>query len=766
MLSFAVEARPDMRTAPRLAWAALGVAVLSLGIAGCSRSAQSYFERGNARLEEGKIDAAVLEYRNAVQKDPKFAAARQKLADVYMRQGNAAGALGEYVRAADLLPNDAAAQVQAGSLLLLARRAEDAKARADKALAVDPKNVEALVLRANALAGLTDLDGALKEMQQALQLDPRSSFQSNLGALQMAKGNLPEAEAAFRQAVETDPKSVAAQVALGQFLWSTGKAADAEGAFKAALGADDTSQLATRAMAAYYLRSNRPAEAEPYLKKTVVLTGSADSRLSLADYYVRMKRPADAIAVLESLSKDARYWALAKAGIADIYHSEGKNAEAYRTADEVIAKHPSLAAARIVRGRLFLADGRLDEALADGQAAVKADPQNVEAHFLLGTVYEGKRDLENAARSLGEVLRLNPRASAAQVRLAMIEMQRNNVQAAIQLVDQVATDQPENVPALLVLARSLVAKGDLTRAAEVTAKLVERAPQSPAVQNQAGMLAMAKGDRAGARAAFEKALALADTMVEPLTGLVTLDLQEKKPAQARARLEARLAKTPDASAVLALAGRTWAATGDPAKSEEYLKRAIAADASNLDAYSVLGSLYLQQQKPDQAVAEFDKMAAKQPGAIGPATLSALILQGQGKEQEAQQRYERLVEANPKAAVAANNLAWMYASRGEQLDRALQLAQAAKAELPENPQVSDTLAFVYLKKDLPSLAVPLLRQAVEKEPSNAAFHYRLGLAYSGTGDKAAARQELERALSLKPDFDSAADARTLLEKLQQ
>ena len=139
----------------------------------------------------------------------------------------------------------------------------------------------------------------------------------------------------------------------------------------------------------------------------------------------------------------------------------------------------------------------------------------------------------------------------------------------------------------------------------------------------------------------------------------------------------------------------------------------------------------------------------------------MILQAQGKEDEARRRYERLVEANPRAAVAANNLAWMYATRGEQLDRALQLAQAAKAELPDHPEVNDTLGFVYIKKQLPALAIPPLRLAVEKVPGNPLFHYHLGLAYSQTGDKAEARRELEQALKLKADFDGADEARALL-----
>jgi Tfp pilus assembly protein PilF len=746
---------------------ALGAAVVlvavAVAVAGCSRSAQSHLDRGNAYIKDGKVDAAVLEFRRAVDKDPMLAQAHLRLADAYMRQGNPGRALGEYVRAADLMPKDPDVQVKAGSLLLMAGKAAEAKDRADRALKADPKKVDAVVLRANALAGLKDLDGALAEMQQALQLEPRSSIQTNLGAIEAAKGNLPEAEAAFRQAVATDAKSVPARLALGQFLWGTGKPADAEGEFKSALALDAASVAANRTLAFFYLRTGRAAEAEPYFKKAAEAAGTADAKLALADYYVAIGRPAYATSVLDGLSKQPRYWALARAKIAGIQFAGGKTAEAFRTVDEVVKKQPTLAPARVVRGQLLLAAGRIDEALKDGQEAVKQDPRNAEAHFLLGTIYEAKRDLDAAAKSFAEVLRLNPRASAAQVRLAMIEMQRNSP-SATQLAEQAAAQQPGNLTAQLVLARSLLARGDLDRATVVTKSLLAAAPQAAPVQNQVGMLALAKGDKAGARVAFEKALTLNGQLVEPLTALVALDVQEKKVDRARARVDERLKKTPNSSPVLALAGRTWAATGDLAKGEEFLRRAIDADPLNFEAYSSLGSMYASERKLDQALVEFDKLAAQQPKAAGPATMAALVVQAQGKEGEARKRYEQLVEKDPHAAVASNNLAWMYASRGEQLDRALQLAQAAVAAVPEHPEFNDTLAFVYLKKQLPSLAIPPLRLAIEKDPGNPSFQYHLGLAYSQTGDKAAARQALERALKLKPDFDGADDARRILKTL--
>jgi Tfp pilus assembly protein PilF len=78
------------------------------------------------------------------------------------------------------------------------------------------------------MAGLKDLDGAVKEIEEAIQLDPQqASTYANLGALQQARGNTAEAEAAFKQAVQTDPKSVVARLALANFYWASGRRPEA-----------------------------------------------------------------------------------------------------------------------------------------------------------------------------------------------------------------------------------------------------------------------------------------------------------------------------------------------------------------------------------------------------------------------------------------------------------------------------------------------------------------------------------------------------------
>jgi tetratricopeptide (TPR) repeat protein len=139
----------------------------------------------------------------------------------------------------------------------------------------------------------------------------------------------------------------------------------------------------------------------------------------------------------------------------------------------------------------------------------------------------------------------------------------------------------------------------------------------------------------------------------------------------------------------------------------------------------------------------------------------MISELQNKTAEARKWYERAVELDPKAAIASNNLAWIYAENGENLDIALQLAQAAKSQLPETAQINDTLGWVYYKKGMAPQAVTFLEEATREEPTNATTHYRLGLAYLKQGNQRAAKLSIQEALKINPNFREADDAKKTL-----
>jgi tetratricopeptide (TPR) repeat protein len=172
-----------------------------------------------------------------------------------------------------------------------------------------------------------------------------------------------------------------------------------------------------------------------------------------------------------------------------------------------------------------------------------------------------------------------------------------------------------------------------------------------------------------------------------------------------------------------------------------------------------------ERRLDAALAEFDELAKHDPRPVAPLTFAGVILLAQGKTSEAQDRFERALQVDPTAAVAANNLAWIYSESGRNLDIALQLAQTAHRKLPDTPEVADTLGFIYYKKNLLPQAIQSLNAAVDKDPTKAGYHYHLGLAMAKSGNAAGAKEHLTTALNLKRDFQGAADARTVLQSLE-
>jgi tetratricopeptide (TPR) repeat protein len=749
---------------------AILIFALAATVAGCKKDPEvakrEFFTSGNTYFDQQKYNEAAVQYRNALQQDPKFGEARLKLAETYSNLKDYRNAYREYIRAADLLPSNVDAQLRAGTLLLLAGQAEDARTRADKALALEPKNVKAQILRANALAGMKDLDGAVKDIDEAIRLDPtQASTYANLGELQLAAGHKAEAEAAFNKAVQTNPNDVSAQLAYANYLWSTGRAPEAEQALKKATALDPKNLLANRALATFYAASNRRGEAEPYLKKFVELSGTGAAKLELADFYIMGNRMSDAVPVLEELSKDQQFYAEAKTRLAALAYTQARHEEGHKIVDEVLAKQPTNAQALLTKARFLMAEHKLDDAMVKAKAATTADPQSAVGHYLLGTIMAMRNDPDSASQEFREVLKLNPRAVPAQLQLAQLELRRGGAASSVQFAEQAVHNQPQNPIARLVLVKSLTAKGDLPRAQQELDKLLKDHPNASPVHTQAGVLAMLKKDTAEARREFEKAYALDNKSLDALAGLVQLDANAGKIPDALKRIDAQREKTPKSSGLEVIAARTHIANHDAASTEAALRKAIEYDPNNLTAYAMLGQVYLSQKKMDQALVEFDSITKQQPKNIAAHTMLGMILQVQGKNTEAQKKYEQILTIDSRSPVAANNLAWMYAEAGTNLDQALQLAQTAQAAMPEQPEVNDTLGFVYLKKDLATLAVPPLRLSVEKDPKNPTYHYRLGLAYSKTGDDAGARRELEASLKLNPSGPDADAARKILAGLK-
>ena len=625
---------------------------------------------------------------------------------------------------------------------------------------------EAQILLANALAGLKDLNAAVAEIEEAIKLAPdRSATYANLGVLEVSRGKRDAAERAFKKAIELDERSAVAHLALANFYWLSGRLKDAEQSLTTALGLEPDNTLILRAMANFAITQNRPDDAEKHLKKIVEVTKSPDATIALADFYIARKDEATARTLLDPLHESGDGLASASIRLAALDHAAGRKDEAYATLDKVLANDKTNLQALLIKSTMLLSDGRRDDALVPAELAVHSHGESTAAFFTLGRVQVARNQTDAAISAYNEALRLNPRATGAQIALARLHLATGKAGESVSFAQDAVKSDPRNPGARLTLVRGLLARGDLQQAAPEIARLSSEYPNMAAVHVQKGVLLARQKDLSGARKEFEAALRLEPASVEALGGMVALDFAAKQPAAAVSRVNDR-SNRPDASAsVLMLAARAYAAAGDQQKAERTLRRILEKDASYLPAYSALGELYLRQQKLDSALTEFEVLAKRDPKPVAALTLAGIILQAQGKSHEARTRFERVLELDPSAPVAANNLAWTYAESEGNLDVALQLAQTAQRGLPESAEVSNTLGFIYYKKGLFTLAIPPLKMSVDKDPASAMYQYHLGLAYAKSGNAPGARQALGRALELKPDFSEAQQARSVLESLK-
>jgi Tfp pilus assembly protein PilF len=111
--------------------------------------------------------------------------------------------------------------------------------------------------------------------------------------------------------------------------------------------------------------------------------------------------------------------------------------------------------------------------------------------------------------------------------------------------------------------------------------LVNQSPTSAPANAQMGTLMLLKRNQAAALRYFTRANQLDPSLVEPLTGLVTIDVAERRYSDARTRSKNRCARTRAIPERLLLAAGVYTITGDTSTAERTLKTLVEVDPSNL-----------------------------------------------------------------------------------------------------------------------------------------------------------------------------------------
>jgi Flp pilus assembly protein TadD len=190
---------------------------------------QAHEVLGMALLNERKTDAALAQFRLAVQANPKDATARLDLGEAYSSSGQDELAIEQTREVVRLSPDDAMPHRLLGALLGRAHQPEAGVEELRIAARLEPTNSETQVLLGTQLSGMFGhLDDAIAAMQEAVRLSPESPrARAGLENLQALKVRLAEELAKERGLLQDHPNDPDVRYRLAQAEARAGDLKDA-----------------------------------------------------------------------------------------------------------------------------------------------------------------------------------------------------------------------------------------------------------------------------------------------------------------------------------------------------------------------------------------------------------------------------------------------------------------------------------------------------------------------------------------------------------
>jgi len=421
-----------------------------------------------------------------------------------------------------------------------------------------------------------------------------------------------------------------------------------------------------------------------------------------------------------------------------------------------------------LRGRLLIQQIRTEEAMVALQHATRANPQSAQAHYYLALAELQKKEKTLAQAELQSALALQPDFVQARVLLSGIKLDAGELKAGMLELDKAIAEKPAALDPYIARSVLLSEEGGAARAEKDLLPLLDQFPlaRDRALTYRALAWAMFNDKKYDAARHFLQQSAQADPDSPEtfyLSGLTYL--AENKPDIAAALVQNRLRDKPDWAEGYAIGGELAALAGRNPQAETYFRKAVSLDSHLIPAWQGLGLVLSAETKIDEALDAFNKVVQLSPKSGTALFCIAQLQEKRGDWSQAQKTYQAALALDPDNAAGKNNLAWNYSEHGGNIDVALRLAQEANRARPDDPEICDTLGWIYIKKNTPVAAIQALKKSVALAPKNPAYNYHLGIAYLRNGDITKAKAVLEASLSMEPPVFLVNDVRQALASIK-
>jgi tetratricopeptide (TPR) repeat protein len=793
----------------RSARSCLTLVILASLLAACG-GAQSRFaahmQRGQNYFASGDFAKANVEFRNAMQISPRNTDAALMAGRTAEKLGRVRDAAGLYQYVVDNAPDNLAARANLGRLLVLGGAPERALTLVQPALARHPDDVGLLTVRAFARLSLKQPDrpGALADVEHALRVAPASEEAVALRARMYADaGEFTAGAALVNAALRQHPDSTDMREILAGLYNAAGEPLKAEEQLRALVRLKPGEPRFRYALAQFYLTEHRTDDAQRVLEEAVRDLKSDDTRVRLVAFLTTERGAAQGEQALRDFiahdpgNNDLRLalgtllqqagnskaavtvydevvrrdgtgpkGLIARDRLAGMALTEGRNDDARRLIEQVLAENAHDNDALAMRGQIEFGHGDLTAAIADFRAVLRDQPRASAVYRLLARAYVANDQLALAEEQLRKGIEIAPADTTLLLELARLQVQNGQAAEAVALLEPAVTNAPTDALLHEALVRAYLGKGDYAAAYAGAEALQAQRPDASTGFYLAGLAAQGLNKPDDAQRQLTHALALQPRAIDALTALSQLEVTRGKTDQAVKLLTDAFERDKTNAFPLNLLGEVYLEVRNVSKASEVLTHATEVAPKWWPPYRNLA--IAREVSGDTAAASSAYQTAIR---IAPAEQKlpielALLYEKHGRVDDAIACYDAWLKQTPRAAAVANNLAVLlvtYRKDAASLDRARDLTAAFASS--NDGRLLDTSGWVRVKRAEYTQALPVLERAAERVPDSREIRYHLAIAELHAGQTERARSNLESALSGAANFAGADEARSTLAALK-
>ncbi|MEA3231092.1 MAG: tetratricopeptide repeat protein, partial [Thermodesulfobacteriota bacterium] len=473
-----------------------------------------------------------------------------------------------------------------------------------------------------------------------------------------------------------------------------------------------------------------------------------------------------------------------KKELAALWSERKQYEKALEILGEVTRQDPDDIETLLMAGQIQLALKQTDVALETFEKAIARDTSREDVYHTLGNIYMQKEDYQNARRIYEQLVDLYPGSFVGYFFLGKIHTDLGEMKEAEQAFKKTLMLAPDLEEPRFRLIELYQSQDRADKARELYGEILSRNPGRIRAAMGIGILNYHTGQKQTAKDQFEKLgqRSLNDKNVIP--ALIRHYIDTKKYGDTIIMAEGMLKGAPDNTTLHYLVAMAYDEVKDDPMALRHFRKVTPGTQFYKNAALQIGFILNDQGKAEEAIAHaktvieqipddpepylylgiFQEDLKQYEAAIGsirkglevdPDNVRLLFRLGvifdkADNKDECIATMRKVIELNPEHANALNYLGYTYADLGENLKEAEELVKEALRFKPEDGYITDSLGWIYFKKERYADALKVLLRAVRLIPDDPIILEHTGDAYLKNNNRQKALEFYRRSLKLKKE----------------